>query len=284
MSRSSLRQYGAVEPVRVAVKPPPPHHGTVAGQQPRRRWRALAAVTLGVAVMGLAYSRRLVTPSQPSSAGAASLNGIAAPIAPAREATSRAQPFPKMISPTPPEEISPLSFEATNFYHVRDGKPAEHYSWLKDVKLVEPHRDTTFSVSSPRDGYDYVWEVRGGDADQADDLRATARGAEVVLVLTTLDDNTVSLKEVEPGGKAVRQLDEVVMVKYVRREIRTLTDDEREELLDAVRTGVVFFCGCRSYLAAEREICRVCREFLFAAYCCRSIAKHLPVMLHLAFT
>ncbi|CAM9760402.1 unnamed protein product [Ectocarpus sp. 12 AP-2014] len=32
----------------------------------------------------------------------------------------------------------------------------------------------------------------------------------------------------------MRQLDEVVMVKYVRREIRSLTDEEREELLDAM--------------------------------------------------
>eukprot|EP00752_Nemacystus_decipiens_P008279 g7402.t1 len=131
------------------------------------------------------------------------------------------------------EEIPPLAFEVTNFYHVRDGKPGADIPWLQDIKLVEPHRDTTFSVSSPREGFDYIWEVHGGDPDLAD-VRATARGAEVMMVLTILDGNMVTLKEVEPGGVAVRQLDEMVMVKYVRREVRTLTDDEREELLDAM--------------------------------------------------
>ena len=237
MSQPPTRQYGAVEAVLVAEKTP--RHLGVAGQ-PRRRWRALAAVSLGAAGIGLAYSRRLVTTTQLGNEGAASLIDILAPAAPASVPTWRAQPFPKAaVSPTPAvqassEELSPLSFEALNFYHVRDGKPALDYPWLRDVKLVEPHRDTTFSVSSPRDGFDYVWEIRGGDADKAD-LRATATGAEAVLVLTILDDNMVTLKEVAPGGEVARQLDEMVMVKYVRREIRTLTDDEREELLDAVR-------------------------------------------------
>lgn len=133
-------------------------------------------------------------------------------------------------------ELSPLSFETFNFYHKRDGKPGVHYPWLKDVKLIEPHRDTTLYVSSPRDGYEYIWEVRGGDPDEAD-LRATASGAEIVMILTVLDENMVTLKEVNSHGEVVRQLDEMVMVKYVRREIRTLTDDEREELLDAVRAS-----------------------------------------------
>ena len=44
----------------------------------------------------------------------------------------------------------------------------------------------------------------------------------------------VVLEEVNGDGQVTNRLEETVMVKYVRREIRTLTDDEREELLDAV--------------------------------------------------
>ncbi|CAM9931270.1 unnamed protein product, partial [Ectocarpus sp. 12 AP-2014] len=66
------------------------------------------------------------------------------------------------------------------------------------------------------------------------DLIATASGAETVVTLTILDESVITLKEVRSDGEIMRQLDEVVMVKYVRREIRSLTDEEREELLDAM--------------------------------------------------
>ncbi|CAN0546478.1 unnamed protein product, partial [Ectocarpus sp. 12 AP-2014] len=135
----------------------------------------------------------------------------------------------------PGEEIPRLSFEVTNFYHLRDGKPAQDYPWLKDVKLVEPHRETTFTVSSPRDGFDYRWRVFAGSAVEGE-LCAEATGEEVTVVLTTLDENEVVLEEVDADGTVVRRLQEMVMVKYVRREIRNLTDEEREELFDAMFT------------------------------------------------
>ena len=54
------------------------------------------------------------------------------------------------------------------------------------------------------------------------------------MVLTQLDEHVVVLEEVNGYGQVTNRLEETVLVKYVRREIRTLTDDEREELLDAV--------------------------------------------------
>lgn len=229
----------------------PHHHPQTtggAGQQRwhRRRWRGLAAVALGCGVVGLAYNNRqpTTTARQPSNADdAASFIDV---VPPTNAQTSFA-PNPTQEAPSSPTrpaasaagatttsgELAPLSFEALNFYHIRDGKPGMDYPWLKDVKLIEPHRETTLSVSSPRDGYEYLWEVHGGDPERAD-LRATASGAEAVIVLTVLDDNMITLKELTSDGEVVRQLDEMVMVKYVRREIRTLTDAERDELMDAV--------------------------------------------------
>lgn len=135
-----------------------------------------------------------------------------------------------------------LSFTATNFYHLRDGKPARDYPWLKDVKLVEPHRETALTVTDPRQGFHYRWEFRsgggggsGGQVTETEEAYATAVGAECTVVLTRLDENVVSLEEVNEDGEVSRRLEERVIVKYVRREIRTLTDEEREELLDAVR-------------------------------------------------
>ncbi|CAM9718956.1 unnamed protein product, partial [Hapterophycus canaliculatus] len=128
-----------------------------------------------------------------------------------------------------------LAFEAVNFYHLRDGKPALDYPWLKDVKLIEPHRETTLAVITPREGFEYYWQIRGGDSTS--EVHTSASGAEAVIMVQAkhLDENIVTLEEVNAKtGVVVRRLDEFIMVKYVRREIRTLTDDEREELLDAM--------------------------------------------------
>ncbi|CAM9425491.1 unnamed protein product, partial [Laminaria digitata] len=134
-------------------------------------------------------------------------------------------------------DVTALEFTALNFYHVRDGKPGQDYPWLKDVKLIEPHRDTTLAVVGPREGFDYRWEVRlpgSSSGGVVGEVQATATGAVTIVVLTQLDENVVVLEEVDGDGKVTNRLEETVLVKYVRREIRTLTDDEREELLDAV--------------------------------------------------
>ena len=59
------------------------------------------------------------------------------------------------------------------------------------------------------------------------------------MVLTQLDEHVVVLEEVNGYGQVTNRLEETVLVKYVRREIRTLTDDEREELMDAVSVELI---------------------------------------------
>lgn len=128
-----------------------------------------------------------------------------------------------------------LDYTVTNFYHERDGKPGKLIPWLKGVKLAEPHRETTFKVTNPREGYEYFWEIK--DVDDRSVVVASATGAEVKMTFTKLDLNVVSLMEVDPETKlGVRELTDTVMVKYVRREIRSLHEDEKEELLDAMVT------------------------------------------------
>ena len=134
--------------------------------------------------------------------------------------------------------LPPLSFTANNFYHLRDGKPGLDYPWLKNVKLVEPHRETTLLVENRREGFSYLWEVRAGSS--TDEVHTVATGHEVIMLFPHLDENMITLQEVDESGTVSRRLDEVVMVKYVRREIRTLMDDEREELLDSVSTPFVW--------------------------------------------
>ncbi len=217
---------GAVEKETVSAddhQPSPSTLGSVA---------ARAALTIGVAAaVGFAY-----TASPPSNNFRPSL--VEFNTAASASAATSAGGRPTVEGDV---EADPLSFEASNFYHARDGKPAQDYPWLKGVKLIEPHRETTLSVSSPRDGHEYLWEI-WGEGEDADDLRATVTGVEVSVILTELNENMITLKEVNVEGYVVRQLQERVMVKYVRREIRTLTDDEREELFDAVRLMDMIIC------------------------------------------
>lgn len=129
-----------------------------------------------------------------------------------------------------------LAFTALNFYHIRDGKPGVDYPWLQSVKVIEPFRETTLQVTNPRTGYKYRWSVRRGEgSDGAGKLELSTSGEEVEVILTNLDENVITLEEMDiDSGVMVRRLDENVMVKYVRREIRTLTDADRVELLNAV--------------------------------------------------
>ena len=125
-----------------------------------------------------------------------------------------------------------LVFSMTNFYHTRDGKPGRLIPWLQDVQLAEPYRETTMKVENAREGYSYEWEVR--QVEQLDNVIASATGAEATIIFTKLGWNKVTLKEKDAADNLTREYSENVMVKYVRREIRTLTDEEREELFDSV--------------------------------------------------
>ena len=134
--------------------------------------------------------------------------------------------------------MTPLGFSAFNFYNIRDGQPGQNYPWLKDnMKLIEPYRETILMVTSPVEGLDYRWVLR---VDGTDDVQASASGGKVAVILTQLENHMVTLKEVNPTGVVTRHLEETVMVKYVRREIRTLTEVERGELLDSVRSSIFF--------------------------------------------
>lgn len=212
----------------------------------RRRWLA-AAVACG---MALAATTAVMRAGTGVPAGGVEDKGSALSEVGSRDATTtpagyHAAPGGKTISNNRVEGAAPpgasaapqqLAFTALNFYHIRDGKPGQDYPWLKDMKLIEPHRDTTLTVTNARDGFDYRWEVRGamGSPGEAE-VQLSATGKEVTVQLTKLDENMISVEEVNDEGVVTRRLDENVMVKYVRREIRTLAEEERVDLLDSVR-------------------------------------------------
>ena len=133
--------------------------------------------------------------------------------------------------------MAPLDFSALNFYHIRDGQPGQVYPWLKDMKVIEPHRETILTVTNPSEEHNYRWVLR---VDETDEIQASVSGTEVAVILKQLDEHVITLEEVNPAGLVTRHLEETVMVKYVRREIRTLTEVERGELLDSVSFPPLF--------------------------------------------
>lgn len=191
------------------------------GSQQQRLLKVLAVGCLAVAALAATTLTGSRTSQPVTKAGASPATGFV-----------EVSAGPAVEDATIEGGLAPLAFTAVNFYHERDGKPGQHLPWLDGVKLVEPHRPTTLAVSNSRDGHEYRWEVRAGS--NAGELHASARGAEASVVVTRLEENVITLEEVDSRGVVTRRLDEMIMVKYVRREIRTLTDIEREELLDAV--------------------------------------------------
>ncbi|CAM9612742.1 unnamed protein product [Choristocarpus tenellus] len=77
----------------------------------------------------------------------------------------------------------------------------------------------------------YQWTITPA-AEGAEPVTAMGDGA--VVMFEHQEENTVMVEELNSDGVIVRRFKDVVMCKYVRREIRTLTDEDREELLDAM--------------------------------------------------
>lgn len=245
------------------------------GGPTRRRWITVAvisAMAVGT-IMATKRSRSVESPAEVKSFGTLAENlpkgAIRSPATSTRDyrtvdvhQAKTSHDTPSVKSPSvksPPDED--LVFSMTNFYHTRDGKPGQVIPWLKDVQLAEPHRDTTMKVENALDGYTYEWEVR--QVEHSDDVIAKGTGAETTIVFPKLDWNTVTLKEKDVTGTVTREYSENVMVKYVRREIRTLTDEEREELFDAVSgklTVIVLINRVKSRSSGKSVPCRYVRK------------------------
>ncbi|CAM9789260.1 unnamed protein product [Choristocarpus tenellus] len=129
-----------------------------------------------------------------------------------------------------------MTFSVSNRYSRRGDKIGEGYPWLLDKKLVEPYRDTRFEVSNPLEGMQYRWTTTPGKGDGAENV---VTGNSVEMQLRIIGEHNVTLEELSTGKDGqttiVRSLTETVIVKYVRREIRSLFDDDRNAMFDAMK-------------------------------------------------
>ncbi|CAM9886160.1 unnamed protein product [Choristocarpus tenellus] len=87
----------------------------------------------------------------------------------------------------------------------------------------------TCIVKEPVEGMFYHWMV---NPDRGEEF--SLEGSTISTVFKALDWHTVKVDEVNLQGKITRSLEQRILSKYVRREIRRLTDEDTQALMDAM--------------------------------------------------
>ena len=135
-----------------------------------------------------------------------------------------------------------LVFIASNACTRRGGKIGLGYPWLESRILVEPYRDTMLEVISPAENMAYSWIILEDAGEAGKTTVGENTGSEVVVVFGQKSQYTIVLHEYSVSGDSdglalSRRLEMEVMCKYVLREIRSLFDDERNEMFDAMKVS-----------------------------------------------
>ena len=125
------------------------------------------------------------------------------------------------------------SFTAHNKYIMRDGPIGVDYPWLRGV-IVEPHRQTYFEPLDYKSESVFRWSVWVEGRDQAADAEmAEARG--YVHEFKNPGNFIVQMTETR-DERVYKKARGVVHVKYVRRELRQLFEEDRGRFFEAYRT------------------------------------------------
>ncbi|CAN0499658.1 unnamed protein product, partial [Ectocarpus sp. 8 AP-2014] len=96
------------------------------------------------------------------------------------------------------------------------------------ANLAEPFRDTTLTAGSSIGDPDqdvFKWSFEDG---------TVLEGREVMYMFKGVGAQTVSLAQTIVSTGRIVQIEDSVMVKYVRREVRQLKAEDREAFLDAM--------------------------------------------------
>jgi hypothetical protein len=100
-----------------------------------------------------------------------------------------------------------------------------NYPW---ENIVEPYKVTYLAVTNPVQNYRYVWSIDGwhqGEGALITTLFGTNIGSQIPLTLEVRRQS---------NGEIIKTVDITVICKYVRRELRDLTDQDREAFFSAM--------------------------------------------------
>ena len=107
------------------------------------------------------------------------------------------------------------------------------YSFLVGAVLLEPYRATIIAIEDPLDGCSYDWTITELSSDVISASGNSLDGT-ILATLQTVGEYRLSAKEsCGAASDSKRSLNVKVWLKYVRRELSSLNDEDREEFLDA---------------------------------------------------
>jgi len=138
-----------------------------------------------------------------------------------------------------------LSVTASNEYGVFASREA--YPWLDSPtpgsQLVEPYKVTTLAVSAALEDTDafYVWTIDSSSGAAVETVRSDdpsqLKGASVAVKFTATGIYPLTVTRYDALTGAVTATTTINLVcKYVKRELRTLTEADRDAFLDAAAT------------------------------------------------
>lgn len=126
--------------------------------------------------------------------------------------------------------VEGLSFVAYNSYTETDGPVGTDYPWVTNGYVVEPHRVTTLRSTSTTDQTSMArlslsFSIDGGDEMEGSPVTYTFTNTGEYLVAMIARDQVTN--------QIVGQEKMTMYCRYVRREIRGLTDEDREAFFEA---------------------------------------------------
>lgn len=136
-------------------------------------------------------------------------------------------------------DMSVLDFVCLNKYSIKYGEAGKDYPYLSlpYVKLVEPYEPTLLRAVVPAttrnleeteelsNNVSYVWIL--------DDVEFL--GSEITILLKETGYKTITLSMMN-GSSLISSITNILAIRYVRREIRQLFEDDREAYLQASET------------------------------------------------
>ena len=177
---------------------------------PRRRLRPVALLCGAVAgACAVAATRGARATASTTLAATSTMDG----------ATSTADDIPSLSGS--------LRVIASNEEYGRNNVTQYPFLFRKDAAVAEPHRLTTFSAEPAAGaGSEFVWYL---------DDEELGHGGAVTTVFTATGTRALKVEYVS-NGKIAGELVVDVYVKYVRRELRTLSAEDRKRWLRAAAT------------------------------------------------
>lgn len=150
---------------------------------------------------------------------------------------------------------SSLRFALWNKYILRDGHIGKDYPWL-DVELVEPHHESTFAVLNAQSHRKYMWKID----------EQPKHGNEVTHTFGSTGRYTIEVTEKTTKGNVLSRHSREIIVKYVRRELRSLMNEDRSNFIETLKVlqNTTTEDGQRKYGAKFRNINYFSRMYLLA--------------------